>query len=105
MSDITGTGDGSVKGLQAMVKNSPELREMFKKDPVTALTTFATPLQTDKVIYRIVVGSLGAAVLISLIGSIVLVSIGKTSPDVLVAIGSASVGALAGLLAPSPKKG
>jgi len=105
VSKITGTGDGSVKGLQMLVKDSPELQEMFKKDPVAALENFATPLQTDKVLYRIVVGSLGAAVLIALIGSIILVSIGKNSPEVLVAIGSASVGALAGLLAPSPKSG
>jgi len=37
MSQITGTGDGSVKGLQAVVKDSPELQELFKKDPVKAL--------------------------------------------------------------------
>ncbi len=105
MKGITGTGDGSIEGLHTMVASNPEMQEMFKKDPVKALEAFARPLDSDKVVYRIVVGSLGAAVLIALMGSIILVALGKESPDVLVALGSASVGALAGLLAPSPKKG
>jgi hypothetical protein len=47
-----------------------------------------------------------AKVLISLIGAILLSALGKTAtPEVLVAIGSAAVGALAGLLAPSPVRG
>ena len=40
MSQITGTGDGSVKGLQAVVKDSPELQELFKKYPVKASRCF-----------------------------------------------------------------
>lgn len=103
----TGTGSGGVADLAAAARENPELEAMLKKDPVKALETFAlaNPLRTDKVLYRMVVGSLGAAVLISLIGAIVLVAFGKTTPEVLVAIGSAAVGALAGLLAPSPTQG
>lgn len=56
----------------------------------------------DVWIYRIVVFTLGLAVLVALIGAIVLAAIGKPNPEVLVALGSASVGALAGLLAPPP---
>ncbi|RXZ44312.1 hypothetical protein EBB06_06975 [Crenobacter cavernae] len=69
------------------------------------LATPPTPLQTDVLLYRIVVSCLGAAMLIALIGAIALVVIDKETPDVLVAIGSAAIGALAGLLAPSPVRG
>ena len=101
----SGTGSGSVQELAMMVSENPELAEMIKKDPVKALESLASPLQTDVLLYRLVVGSLGAAVLITLIGAIVLVALGKQTPEVLVAIGSAAVGALAGLLAPSPTGG
>jgi hypothetical protein len=56
----------------------------------------------DKTVYRMVVGALGLLALLSAVGVIILVAIGKTAPDMLVALGSAAVGALAGLLAPSP---
>jgi hypothetical protein len=49
------------------------------------------------------VAALGASLLVSLVGAIVLVMVtSKDTPPVLVALGSAAVGALAGLLAPSP---
>jgi hypothetical protein len=48
---------------------------------------------------------LGALALIAAIGSIVLVSLGNDTPEVLVALGSAAVGALVGLFAPSPTGG
>ncbi len=61
-------------------------------------------MQTDVWIYRIVVAALGLAVLVSLVGAIILAVWENDSetPQVLTAIGSAAVGALAGLLAPSP---
>jgi len=62
-------------------------------------------LEQDKVIYRIVVSSLGGVVLLVVIGVIALsfkASGTTTVPDVLTALGSAAIGALAGILAPSP---
>lgn len=56
----------------------------------------------DKTLYRIAVSVLGSLALLAAIGSIVLVAIGKQTPEVLVALGSAAVGALVGLFAPSP---
>jgi hypothetical protein len=56
----------------------------------------------DKLTYRLVVSALGLAVLTAAVGGIVIVMADKTPPDMLVALGSAAVGALAGLLAPSP---
>lgn len=73
-----------------------------------ALVELNTPLQTDPWIYRIVVTLLGATVLVTVTGGILLTLKGQgadgwdLSPGI-IAIGSAAVGALAGLLAPSPQ--
>jgi hypothetical protein len=58
--------------------------------------------EKDLWIYRIVVGALSLAVLITIVGLIILAMTGRTAPEGLIALGSAAVGALAGLLAPSP---
>ena len=75
----------------------------------------ATPLETDKWIYRSVVWALGLAALLCLFFTlwIYLAWFAKNPasgneiniPDIFLAIASASIGALAGLLAPSPAKG
>ncbi|MDD5093590.1 MAG: hypothetical protein PHV74_04315 [Dehalococcoidia bacterium] len=57
----------------------------------------------DKLVYRIAVGVLGSLAILAAIGSIVLVLQDKTTPEVLVALGSAAVGALVGLFATPPK--
>jgi hypothetical protein len=86
----------STKELAAALAQNPESAERA----ITRLTA----LQTDRWIYRIVVLALGFAVLSAMIGLIILSWKGVTTvPDGLVAIGSAAVGALAGLLAPAPK--
>ena len=59
-------------------------------------------LQKDIWLYRIVVAVLGLTVVASVIGAIVLTLSGQSTPEVLVALGSAAIGGLAGLLAPSP---
>ncbi len=56
----------------------------------------------DVWVYRIVVITLGLSVLSSLIGGILLAVQDRQPPELLVALGSAAVGGLAGLLAPSP---
>ena len=65
------------------------------------------PLDTDVWIYRGVIFVLGAVVLVTVVGGIQLELIStseevKTIPQAIVSIGSAAIGALAGLLAPSP---
>lgn len=59
-------------------------------------------VESDVWIYRIVVVTLSLAVLVSLTAGIILTLNEKTTPDAVVVIGSAAVGAMAGLLAPSP---
>lgn len=80
-----------------------DARELVAK----TITDINTPLGTDKWIYRAVVVFLGTALILTVGGGIALAIIAQGDskialPEALVAIGSASVGALAGLLAPSP---
>ena len=65
------------------------------------------PLSSDKWVYRIVVGILGLIALTALAGGLLLAykKPEKELPQMLVALGSTAVGALAGLLAPSPRDG
>ena len=58
-------------------------------------------LQNDIWLYRLV-AVLGLTVVGSITGAIVLALGGQSTPEVLVALGSAAIGGLAGLLAPSP---
>jgi hypothetical protein len=91
-----------VSELAIRVAQDPSLASRIKDKPVETIAGIAAPLQWDVWIYRMVVGTLGLAVLASIIVAIVIAMSGKELPQILVAIGSSAVGALAGLLAPSP---
>jgi hypothetical protein len=96
----------SLADLATSVAQNSELADAIKDDPAGAISGIAaaSALTRDKWIYRIVVLSLGSAVLTGMVGLIILsLKNVPTIPDGLVAIGSAAVGALAGLLAPQPK--
>ncbi len=102
-----GLGWGPVRGPQELLARFvqyPELEQAVRKDP-RVLGAILQPLQSDKWIYRIVVTALGLAVLGSIAGTVVLALHAVNIPEGIVAIGSAAVGALAGLLAPSPARG
>lgn len=92
--------------FQTELNSNVELQEEFKADPVKALKQFQTEIP-DNWVYRIVVGALGSAILLVILGIIVLSAFGKTVDatvtTLFTAIASGAVGALAGLLAPSPK--
>ncbi|MEA2503296.1 MAG: hypothetical protein QOG36_339 [Actinomycetota bacterium] len=61
------------------------------------------PLENDVWIYRMVVGVLGAVLIIATLGGLIIAMAGKAAiPEMVVALGSGAAGALAGLLAPSP---
>lgn len=107
MSNQTRSADQMVNVLM----NDHDLMRKLKTDanPSSVLEEAAkkaiqqtVPWTGDKMLYRIAVIVLGALALIAAIGSIILVVVGKTTPEVLVALGSAAVGALVGLFAPSP---
>ena len=101
----TGTGDGglSFAELAVMIAKDDKLKQQFIQDPAGELAKIPSrPLESDVWIYRMVVAALGLAVLGAMIGFILLASDNKEVPAGLVALGSAAVGALGGLLAPSP---
>lgn len=85
-----------------------------KQDPIQAINDFKikTPIEWDEWIYRIVVISLSLIVVLCIIYgyNITLENIGLEKekrieiPQMLVATGSAALGALTGLLVPSPKQ-
>lgn len=99
----------SIKDFKKELVNNPQLQQDFKTDPVQAAEKISErPLDTDVWIYRMVVFALGGTILAIIIGVISLISSGKITedknvPTILTAIGSAAIGALAGLLAPSPR--
>ena len=98
-----------IKNIIESVRTADQIPEPQRNDLIRKLEAVPSPLQTDAWIYRMVVLFLGFAVLTTVVGGIVLTYMGGTSPNFqipqgIVAIGSAAVGALAGLLAHSPKQ-
>jgi len=98
--------------FKSELETNTTLQTEFKEDPLTAVKQFSqqNPLSTDKWIYRIIVLGLSVTIISIIIGVLVLVGAGKITgdegvPTILTAIGSAAIGAVAGLLAPPPTKG
>ena len=85
--------------LLAKLKSSPDPIHVIQEAADAADQATWTK---DRWLYRVAVSVLGLLALITAIGAIVLVSLSKETPEVLVALGSAAVGALVGLFAPSP---
>ena len=97
--------DQNTAVAKAMARISAEstIPDTVKQDLVMTLGMAGSPLQTDPWIYRRVVASLGFAVIATVLGGLWLAgSSGADVPEGIIALGSAAVGALAGLLAPSP---
>ena len=99
----------NIADFKNAIASDTDLQNAFKDNPVEAAKTIQeTPLDTDKWIYRIVVIALGVSIVSIIIGVLYLIGHGdfkddKSVPTILTAIGSAAIGALSGLLAPSPK--
>jgi hypothetical protein len=97
----------SATELAQWVAHDPELQQEVAHDP-SVLERLAVPRaqsRADIWVYRLVVIALGLTALFVVAGVFVLKVLkgdSVTIPDALVAIGSAAVAALAGLLAPSP---
>ena len=92
----------SCSELAVRVAQDPELAARIRENPAETIASIAAPLESDVWIYRMVVAALGLVVVAGVIGGLGLAVLGKPVPEVVVAIASAAVGAMAGLLAPSP---
>ena len=100
----------TIPALLKDLKNDPELLSNIQQNPEKALREYQqeNPIEWDAWIYRIVVLSLGLTVIIIVTG--VLIALVRNTDvtnqnliTVVASIGSAAIGALAGLLAPSPR--
>ena len=60
--------------------------------------------KSDNFCYRLIVASLAGAIMISLASGMTLSVMGKEIPQLFVVIGSNAIGAISGLLAPSPSE-
>jgi hypothetical protein len=103
--------------LADRILSTPELVAKLKSDPETVLRQTADAVTrelpppafvSDIWTYRIVVIALGVVCIAAIGGAIYLsarASSAETArvPDILTALGATAIGALAGLLAPSPK--
>ncbi|MEM9331672.1 MAG: hypothetical protein AAGA53_10120 [Pseudomonadota bacterium] len=97
----------TLRQLSASMQSDPELVEQMKEDPNKVVSQLGSTHIPDTQVYRMVVFSLGAALIIAVIGSILITYHEKSDsqiPDILIATASAAVGALAGLLAPQPNQ-
>jgi hypothetical protein len=92
---------------------SPENIQNLKSNPEKTLKALAEQVTKelpppaylfDVWIYRIVVISLGIVVIAAVVGTLLLMTSNSSIsvPDIVTALGAAAIGALAGLLAPSP---
>lgn len=97
----------ALDNIKVMIRESEELSPPIKEKLLGELKEVKPPLDTDKWIYRMVVGALAIAVLTCLILTFLIIvknpdpGVSVDIPEIFMAVGSAAVGALAGLLAPS----
>jgi hypothetical protein len=89
--------------LEQFSKNS-HLTEKSQENHDEPASNVGTPLQTDRWIYRIVVGALALTLVSSIGGAVWLQSNDKDIPEILIGLGTGALGGLAGLLAPTPSK-
>jgi len=97
----------TLESVVTRLEADADFQDEVKKDPVKALAQAAKEgpaFVHDVITYRIVVIALGVTVVGAVAGAVFLAWSGSAneSPQILTALGSAAVGALAGLLAPSP---
>jgi len=103
----------SADQMAKTIMDTPGVLAQLQVNPAQTLNALAAQakeqvprvLEHDRYVYRVVVSSPGAVAVLVVLGAILLAynSSGTIQiPDILTALGSASIGALAGLLAPSP---
>lgn len=87
------------------ITSDKDLKPESKEKLLRNLQLLKSPLEYDRWIYRMVVFFLGITIVATVIGGFVFSgSFGPQyeMPEGLIALGSAAIGALAGLLAPTP---
>ncbi|MDH6252052.1 pheromone shutdown protein TraB [Chryseobacterium sp. H1D6B] len=104
------TIDNSFEDFKSTLNNNHKLQQEFKDNPIQAVNSIEVknPKETDVWIYRLVVLTFGFAVVVIISGLIALalnnIQVKNEFITIFTAISSGAIGALAGLLAPSPNK-
>lgn len=94
-----------ISEVAGLVENDEALRNKLQNDPLGTLETMAAmPLQTDVWIYRVIVFGLSLVTLSAVFAGVALAAYDKPTPEGVIALGSTALGAIAGLLAPSPSR-
>ncbi|MEJ2438006.1 MAG: hypothetical protein P8Y43_04680 [Sulfurovaceae bacterium] len=96
----------ALDSLKSTIFEANDLPTPLKNDLLKQADEVYRPLNSDVWIYRIVVAGLVLAIFTSLISTL-FIALGDSNetvhvPEIFMAVGSAAVGALSGLLAPSP---
>lgn len=105
------TINDSFEDFKQTLSNNNKLQQEFKDNPIQALNNIeiSNPKDTDLWIYRIIVIMLGLTIIFIVMGLIAL-ALWEVNMEnsqlvtIFATISSGAIGALAGLLAPSPKK-
>ena len=99
------------KRMVEIVRTEPDIAKLLKENPIEGIAAVSAKAEKveegydrekDKLLYRLALGILGLIALSTAAAAVVFGLQEKTIPEVLVALGSASVGSLVGLFAPSP---
>lgn len=97
----------SIEDLKREVPKNLVLQHAFKDDPIEAVKLLNDDQIPNTTVYKMVVASLGSAVLIVIIGIVILslfsIAIESSILTLFTAIASGCIGALSGLLAPTPR--
>ncbi len=98
----------SLGKVKQKLEDEPQTIQGCKDNPheeiVKIIDDVGKPLDNDVWIYRIVVAALSLTLVCCVIGAICLQASGHKSPELLTGLGTGALGALAGLLAPSPSR-
>jgi hypothetical protein len=87
-------------GLRNRLKNDPNPMDVIYE--VTDKVEKEYEKTNDPILYRVAISVLGILAIVTAVGALALTFIDKETPEVLVSLGSAAVGALVGLFAPTP---
>ena len=80
-----------------------EVQQALENDVLHPAGQPAESTRSDRWAYGTIVAVLGFTVVMVVLGAILMATFDRQIPDTLIALGSASVGILIGLLAPSPR--
>ena len=94
----------SFEDFKKKLMTDNKLQQEFKIDPVKTIKEIKTR-EYPNLVYKIAVISLSASIILIILGIFILYGVGKITkddeiPTLITAIGSAAIGALAGLLTP-----